>query len=155
MPHDERVLELPSLGPLAQLVEQLTLNQQVQGSIPWRLILQPHQPQSRHQHCEHPSTSALLTQQSAGPPRPTSGCCIRYHPLNARANPRRDDSLLAVECHAGGAMHETDLGLRRCPATSQSAMADRSLALAYAGGDAKHDTPESTRKRRARGNPYL
>ena len=25
-------------GPLAQLVEQLTLNQQVQGSSPWRLI---------------------------------------------------------------------------------------------------------------------
>jgi hypothetical protein len=24
-------------GPLAQLAEQLTLNQQVQGSIPWRL----------------------------------------------------------------------------------------------------------------------
>ena len=26
-------------GPLAQLVEQLTLNQPVQGSSPWRLIL--------------------------------------------------------------------------------------------------------------------
>ena len=29
-------IQLP-LGPLAQLVEQLTLNQQVQGSSPWRL----------------------------------------------------------------------------------------------------------------------
>ena len=26
-------------GPLAQLAEQLTLNQQVQGSSPWRLIV--------------------------------------------------------------------------------------------------------------------
>ena len=26
-------------GPLAQLVEQLTLNQQVQGSRPWRLTI--------------------------------------------------------------------------------------------------------------------
>ena len=28
-------------GPLAQQVEQLTLNQQVQGSSPWRLTKQP------------------------------------------------------------------------------------------------------------------
>jgi hypothetical protein len=28
-------------GPLAQLAEQLTLNQQVQGSIPWRLTFNP------------------------------------------------------------------------------------------------------------------
>ena len=35
------MLTLPDyLGPLAQLVEQLTLNQQVQGSSPWRLTKQ-------------------------------------------------------------------------------------------------------------------
>jgi hypothetical protein len=33
-------LTLSFSGPLAQLAEQLTLNQQVQGSIPWRLTKQ-------------------------------------------------------------------------------------------------------------------
>jgi integrase len=36
-----RRLTLSFGGPLAQLAEQLTLNQQVQGSIPWRLTFNP------------------------------------------------------------------------------------------------------------------
>ena len=34
-------------GPLAQLAEQLTLNQQVHGSTPWWLISEAKMPQSR------------------------------------------------------------------------------------------------------------
>ena len=53
-PADARIC-LP-LGPLAQLVEQLTLNQQVQGSSPWRLTF----PELLHVSTRHTDRAPLF-----------------------------------------------------------------------------------------------